>query len=669
VLPTLVATPEPPRLRAVALAGNPNAGKTTVFNALTGLRQKVANYAGVTVTRKSGMATTPEGPISVIDLPGTYSLNPTSPDEHVAAEVLRGVRPDTPAPDAIVCVVDAANLARNLLLFTQVAELGRPVVVALTMSDMAERMGRGVDAAALEGSLGVPVVPIVAHRGLGVAELRAAIDRAAIVEPEWRAESGDDPLLAEIAGRYRWIDEVVARCRKAGSSRVVFTERVDGVVMHPVWGLLIFAAVMAGLFFTIFVLADPLMNACQTGVVAGGRWLVGASGLGSGLLGKLLRDGVVAGVGAVLTFVPQIALLFLLLGLLEDSGYLARAAFLVDRLLARVGLHGKSFIPLLSSFACAIPGIMAARTIESRRDRLATILVAPFMSCSARLPVYLLLVSTFFSVWPAWGRAALMLGLYTLGIAAAAATAWAFSRARKTGPPALFILEMPQYQLPKARNVGLQTWQYTGAFVRRAGTIIFALSVLIWAATAFPALPGRRAASEAAAFARTWTPPVGSAVDAEAATFRAALGRHLASVAIAHSFAGRLGRAMEPVIAPLGFDWKMGVGLVGAFAAREVFVSTLGIVYSVGDPGEQTSSLSDAMRGDRRPDGSPVWTPLVGLTMLVWFVLAMQCVSTTAVVRRETGGWRWPLVQLGYMNALAYACCLLLHGVGLALGL
>ncbi len=669
MLPALNAVSEPARLRSIALAGNPNAGKTTVFNALTGLHQKVANYAGVTVMRRSGLAATPAGAVSVVDLPGTYSLHAASPDEQVATEVLRGGRADTPAPDVIVCVVDASNLARNLLLFTQVAELGRPVVVALTMTDVAERLGRAVDAGALSAALRAPVVPVVARRGAGVAELRAAIARATVAPAGWRPDPGDDPVLADVAGRYRWIDAVVESCRQPGEARAGLTERADALLMHRVWGLAVFGAVMTALFLTIFVIADPLMVWCQAAVTSGGRWAVTALGLDGGMLGALLRDGVVAGVGAVLVFVPQIALLFLLLGVLEDSGYLARAAFLMDRLLASVGLHGKSFIPLLSSFACAIPGIMAARTIESRRDRLATILVAPFMSCSARLPVYLLLVSTFFAAWPAWGRAVLMLSLYVFGIAAAAGTAWALARTRVAGRPAPFLLEMPRYQWPKPANVGLQVWHHTRAFVVRAGTTIFALSVLIWAATAFP-VPDRRAVAAAtAAFERSWTPPAGApAADAEEAR-RAALDRRLAGAALAQSVAGRLGHAMEPLIAPLGFDWKMGVGLVGAFAAREVFVSTMGIVYSVGDPGSDTTSLAEAMRRDRRPDGSPVWTPLVGFGMLLWFVLAMQCISTTAVVRRETGGWRWPLAQLAYMNSLAFVCCLAVHFGGKALGL
>ena len=679
-LPQTLSAP----IRTIALAGNPNAGKTSLFNALTGLRQKVANYAGVTVDKKTGPARTPAGPITVIDLPGTYSLEPVSPDERVAAEVLRGQRDDTPAPDAIIAVIDASNLARNLLLFTQLADLHRPLIVALTMPDVATGLGRPVDSAALALDLGVPVVPVVSHRGQGVSELLAALDRASIPGQPWlpatQTLDAADVVLADIAGRYRWIDSVVERCVKPGGvSSASVTNRVDAVLMHPVFGLGIFAAIMTGLFLTIFIIADPLMSGCQNAVTWFGALVT--SGLSEGLFKDLIDKGVFGGVGSVVVFAPQIALLFILLGLLEDSGYLARAAFLMDRLLSRVGLHGKSFIPLLSSFACAIPGIMSARSIQSPRDRLATILVAPFMSCSARLPVYLLLVGTFFGHWSSWGRGGLMLGLYVLGIAAAATIAWLFSRTRAAGPSAPFILELPRYQWPKPGNVGLQAWQYTRAFLVRAGTIIFALSILLWAATTFPRPSQAEIASRTAAFEQTWIPPVMKPAAAEPASSKAepppspeaikatALEQHLAGEALANSAAGRFGHLVEPVIAPLGFDWKMGVGLVGAFAAREVFVATMGIVYRVGDSEDDTAPLSEAMAKDRRPDGSPIWTPLVALSMLVWFVLAMQCISTTAVVRRETGGWTWPLIQLVSMNMIAYAACLVVYQGGRALGL
>jgi ferrous iron transport protein B len=382
------------------------------------------------------------------------------------------------------------------------------------------------------------------------------------------------------------------------------------------------------------------MDAMQGGV----EWLgaKAASSLPPGPLKSLVTDGIFKGVGAVVVFVPQIALLFLFLAVLEDSGYLARAAFLMDRVLAKVGLHGKSFIPLLSSFACAIPGILATRTIENRKDRLATILVAPFMSCSARLPVYLLLIGTFFAAYGPAVQAGIMLALYTLGIVAAAGTAWVFKRSLLKGPTAAFILEMPTYKLPQVSQVLRQVWLNSSEFLKKAGTIIFCLSVVLWGMTYYGVSQSRLSAMKAA----------GAGENA------------MAAERINHSIAGRLGHAMEPVIRPLGYDWKMGVGLVGAFAAREVFVSTMGIVYSVGDPGEETASLQAAMRADRRPNGKPVWTPLVAVSLLVWFVLAMQCMSTMAVVRRETGGWRWPLFMLIYMNALAYVVSLLVYQVG-----
>jgi ferrous iron transport protein B len=673
----------PGGIRRIALAGNPNAGKTSLFNALTGLRQKVANYPGVTVERKTGPARTPNGQVEVIDLPGTYSLVPASPDEQVAADVLAGRRADTPAPDVIVAVADATNLARNLFLISQLAELRKPMVVALTMVDLAETQGAPVDADALSAALGVPVVPVVSHRHRGIAELLAAVDKATEPTIHWTVDPEDaarDAVLADIAGRYRWIDHVVAGCvRPHAVGDRPASERIDAVLMHPVFGLGVFALVMTLLFFVIFTVAGPLNEGMEGAVQLLGGKVTGL--LEDGLLKDLLANGLFAGVGAVVVFVPQIALLFLCLGLLEDSGYLARAAFLMDRVLAKVGLHGKSFIPLLSSHACAIPGILSTRTIESPRERLTTILVAPFMSCSARLPVYLLLIETFFAASSFWVRGLLMLGCYVLGIAAAAGTAWALSRTRAAGRPSTFILELPTYQWPKIANVLLPTWQHTRAFLVRAGTIIFALSVLIWAISTFPR-PSEQTIATATAQAEVSWQSSGAAAAASAtiddghgamrpltadeiaARRQAQVDAAIGSAAIAGSIAGRLGHAIEPVVAPLGFDWKMGVGLIGSFAAREVFVSTMGIVYSVGDPGDDTAPLAQAMTSDRRPDGTVVWTPLVAVSMLVWFVLAMQCISTTAVVRREAGAWKWPLLQIAYMNSLAWVCCFAVFQIG-----
>jgi len=759
----------------VALAGNPNSGKTTVFNALTGLRQKVANYPGVTVEKKIGRCRLANGHwCQVIDLPGTYSLISRSPDETVAMEVLRGVRKDVRQPDVVVVVVDASNLQRNLYLVSQLIELGRPLVVALNMMDIAQRRGLRVSADKLQAELGVPVVPVVGYKRHGIAQLKEAIlcaavapmpnwalpdamkeellivggglaildsergfarregeapaemtslgrdhpgsagaspspdsadssvlprawicrgdldrrldryealaerlligDRAADIKPLAEQEPvaslldsacdrlrqlGIDPMQADVEAHYRWIEGVasrtVARQEPApdlGRSNIGpqpnLTQRVDAILCHKLWGLLIFSLIMGSLFVALFWLAKPIMDGIQSGIAALG--ILVTSHLSEGPIRALIRDGIFNGVGAVVVFVPQIALLFFFLAILEDTGYLARAAFLMDRLLSKVGLHGKSFIPLLSSFACAIPGIMATRTIENRRERLATILVAPFMSCSARLPVYTLLIGTFFAAYGALSQAGIMLACYGLGILAAAGTAFVFKRALTRGPATSFILELPTYKIPQASQVARQVWVNTKAFLTKAGTTIFCLSVILWAMAYYPRLPQERVA-RLNAEARDKNEKLVGAAQAE------------------YSFSGRLGHWMEPALRPLGYDWKIGIGLVSAFAAREVFVSSMGIVYSVGEVEDgKTADLSAAMRQDRyasgRHAGQAVWTPVVAVSLLVWFVLAMQCMSTFAIVRRETGGWRWPLFMLFYMNALAYVVSLAVFQIG-----
>ena len=728
--PNLVASSD----LTVALAGNPNSGKTTIFNALTGLRQRVANYPGVTVEKKTGTCRLPDGRrATIIDLPGTYSLVSRSPDEQVAMEVLRGLRSDTPVPDVVVVVVDASNLQRNLYLVSQLVELGRPMVVALNMMDIAERRGVNVSPRVLSEQLGVPVVSVVGHKRKGIDELRRAIVSARVAPmPDWPlpapmkqelaavgvafgedgppagpvrqataerlligdltgelhelarqphvastlrsahsrlAELGIDPMQADIEAHYRWIEAVADRACMSldelaamgnlgpgddildyASGRTSITERIDAVFMHRWWGFAVFAAIMATLFVSIFWLADPIMGGIESAVGALGQFVTAR--MPDGPLKALIADGIFAGVGAVVVFVPQIALLFLFLAILEDSGYLARAAFLMDRLLAKVGLHGKSFIPLLSSFACAIPGIMATRTIESPRERLRTILVAPFMSCSARLPVYTLLIGAFFASYGAAVQAGIMLSLYLVGIVAAAGTSWLFSR-RGRGPASAFILEMPSYKVPQAGQIFRVVWTNTWEFLSKAGTIIFCLSVILWAMTYYPQLSPERMAAIEQGMHRELGIATSVEIDSE-----------IASEQLRHSIAGRIGRAMEPAIRPLGYDWKMGVGLVGAFAAREVFISTMGIIYSAGDTDEDVTTLSSAMRADQYPDGRPVWTPVVAVSLLVWFVLAMQCMSTLAVVRRETGTWRWPVFMLLYMNGLAYVVCLGIYQIG-----
>jgi ferrous iron transport protein B len=758
----------------VALAGNPNSGKTTIFNALTGLRQKVANYPGVTVEKKTGRCRLPGGGVAnIIDLPGTYSLVSRSPDEQVAMEVLRGLRPDTPAPDAVIVVVDASNLQRNLYLVSQLIELGRPLVVALNMIDIAERRGLPISAERLRKQLGVPVVPVVGNKRKNIDRLKQAIleatvaplpdwslpdamreevmlvggslmlltgqdsldrgkalaerlligDRAADLRDIWTHEPvaslldhagkrlaalGIDPMQADIEAHYLWIDQVasaslIGACERLNSPglpladtapvapRKTFTDRLDAILVHKFWGLIIFALIMSVLFVTIFWLAQPIMNGMQNAIVWFGQFAT--QRLGDGPLKSLINDGIIGGVGTVISFVPQIALLFLFLAILEDSGYLARAAFLMDRLLARVGLHGKSFIPLLSSFACAIPGILATRTIESRRDRLATILIAPFMSCSARLPVYSLLISAFFIGYGALTQASIMLGCYALGILAAVATAWVFKRSLLRGGATTFILELPSYKFPQTSQVARQVWTSAGAFVTKAGTTILAFSVILWAMNYYPRLPKDRAAAIRTAsmqkslqglikeqeMEHIWGPGHkaetdqqlyqdvigvwGGAANVEKVQLSAA-DNAVAAAQSEYSIAGRVGHAMEPAIRPLGFDWKMGVGLIGAFAARETFVSTMGITYAAGDTDNGTKVLADSMKADKYPNGKPVWTPLVAISLLVWFVLALQCISTVAIARRETGGWGWPIFMIVYMNALAYVGSLVVFQLG-----
>ena len=637
----------------IALAGNPNAGKTTIFNGLTGLRQKIANYPGITVEKKTGRCMVGDTEVEVLDLPGTYSLVAASPDEQVTSTVLEGVRGDTPPPDVVVAVVDASTLSRGLFLVSQLMELQRPLVIALNMMDIAARRGRPVDPEALSRQIGVPVVPLIGNRKDGIGQLLASLTVAKVPpKPSWQPTTDSDPVLAEIAGRYAWVDATVTACVHPGALRITNSERIDRVLLHPIFGFATFALIMAGLFITLFTLATPIMDWCQGGVTALGAWLTGS--MEAGDLKSLLNDGLFAGVGGVIVFVPQIALLFLFLALLEDSGYLARAAFLMDRVLHRVGLHGKSFIPLLSSFACAIPGILSARTIDAPRERIATILVAPLMSCSARLPVYALAIAAFFGHWSAWAQGLLMLGLYVLGIVVAFLLSWVAMKIRGRQGSSPLLLELPAYKVPQPSLVLTQVWHGTSAFLTRAGTIILALSIGIWAITTYPKPSSEDTAQAEARFETTWKAPEGVPA-AEAATHRQeAQDRYLAQAGLEHSIAGRLGHALEPVIAPLGYDWKIGVGLVGAFAAREVFVSTLGIVYAVGDPGDDTSDLQAAIRADRHPDGTPVWTMATAASLLVWFVLAMQCMSTTAVVRRETGSWGWAIGQMVGLNVIAW---------------
>lgn len=680
-------------LTRIAVAGNPNAGKTTLFNRLTGLHQKVGNYPGVTVERKEGAATVNGVSLQVLDLPGAYSLTAHSPDEEVARDILFGWQPDCPPPDAVLMVVDSTNLERNLFLATQILELGCPCVLALNMVDVAERRGTVIDYARLEELLGVPVVPTVALTGQGADALDAALlaprvsparaplkpavarevealsqtlsdrgtpvhlahgiavrllasptgldDAAARYSPELAAElsAARDRLTAEglawqgcdAGSRYRWLRELVAACVTHSSAEhaVTTSDKLDRVLTHRFVGPLLFALVMAAMFQSIYTWAAPFMDGINHATDALKN--LARAGLPPGVLTDLLCEGVLTGVGAVMVFLPQIVFLFFFLCLLEESGYMARAAFVMDRLMSRVGLHGRSFVPLLSSFACAIPGIMAARTIASKRDRLVTILVAPLMTCSARLPVYALLIAAFvpqrrlFGVLSAQGLA--LLSLYALGVCAALVLARIFKSTLLRGPTPALLIELPPYRWPNWPNLLRELWQRAFLFVRFAGTLILSISIVLWFLAAFPHY------------------------EAPAGTPAATAGE----LQLEHSYLGRAGHFIEPVVRPLGFDWRIGVGLISSTAAREVMVSTLGVVFAVGEKAtHEDQSLKDQLRAATWPDGRPLFTPACVAALLVFFVFACQCMSTVAVVVRETGTWRWAAFMVCYLGVLAY---------------
>jgi ferrous iron transport protein B len=754
----------------VALTGNPNCGKTTLFNALTGLRAKVGNYAGVTVERKEGKLTGIEtkADIRVLDLPGTYSLSPNSLDEQVSRDVLLNRLPELPAPNLIVVVVDASNLQRNLYYATQVIELGHPTILALNMVDVAENNGHAINSLKLTELLGVPVLPIVASTGEGLPQLREKIVAMATSSHEikprlfcqlpglFRIEAtgladllaktyqerqlqataeallllSNEKALASSSTHYpQQIQDAVAAARKRLDAANVdwrgapiewryarvaeiqqtattelsppsetFSDKLDRVVTHKIWGTVIFIAVMYTIFQCIFTFAEYPMTWLEGGVSwAGGQ--IGAM-IPPGDLHDLLVNGVIAGVGAVVVFLPQILMLFMFIGLLEDTGYMARAAFLMDRLMSKVGLHGKSFIPMLSSFACAIPGIMATRTIESPKDRLVTILVAPLMSCSARLPVYTLLIGACipdrvlgnlnyelnlgFTKLNCFGflglRGLTMLAMYLLGIVVALLMAWIFKKTLLKGETPMLIMELPAYKRPVLSVTLRHVWERAKLFLTRAGTVILGISIVLWFLATYPKSSKLEAVFETQ---RTEITNSFNAISLPTGTGGtsnqlAALQEQIDAVnkaesgeKLRRSFAGMLGRAIEPVIAPLGFDWKIGIGLVASFAAREVFVSTMSTVYNVGefnDSDEGMKTLEQTLREQERPDGSPVYTTLTGITLMVFYVFAMQCVSTVAVVRRETNSWKWPVFQWFYMGVLAWGLAFLTYHGGKLLG-
>ncbi len=696
----------------IALVGNPNSGKTSVFNALTGLRQKVANYPGVTVEKKTGMLKGGNrAQVKIYDLPGLYSLVPKSLDDKIASDIITGRSAEIGNLKLTVVVVDASNLSRNLYLVTQIIELGAPVLLALNMLDSAKTKGLEIDVETLSKELNIPVVPIAANKRNGIQKLREKIfelaedDRNSVqnaglrVDDEirkatapicdwlkenthitspascsealrvlsndkaldtWiqnRSESNNGlkmvvnqsreklskknvpwPML-ETRLRYQWIDDICKKTVRQVKEERSFSEKLDKVFTHRLAGPFIFLFIFALIFQTIFSWAEVPMNGIEIFI----GWLgqnVSAF-MPDGVLEDLLVNGVIAGVGAILIFLPQIMFLFFFLSLLENTGYMARVAFMMDRFMRGAGLSGRSVIPLLSSFACAIPGIMATRTIQNSRERLITIMIAPLMSCSARLPVYALMIGAFIPSIAVLGIFSLpgltLLAMYLLGIVAAIATAFVLKRSKgKKQQPSTFIMELPPYRRPSLHRTFLQVYERAKIFVTDAGKIILAISIVLWFLASYPKPQTDISSSEA----------------------------------IKQSFAGQLGQVIEPVIEPLGFDWKIGIALITSFAAREVLVSTLATIYNVEGADETSVTLREAMRNERHPEtGKPVYTPLVALSLMVFFALACQCMSTVAVVRRETNSWRWPFIMIAYMTILAYLGSLVVYQGGQLLGL
>ncbi len=709
--------------RTFAVVGNPNAGKSTLFNRLTGLRQRTANYPGVTVEKHLGTAIVGNEALDLIDLPGVFGLTPDSADERIAVDVLLGRVDGTPQPDGILAVVDATRLYQGLFLLQQLAELGRPMVVVLTMTDAAARLGTRIDLDKLREGLGnLPVVGVVATTGRGMADLERELQSAmsqtqkpvgsfwpalreaaahlvdklredprapslqelerSLIEEDPSVDArlvaiagasiretvanlrealfgGEPGLAAEARYRYRRIRELLATVQSAAPPMTRWGSAVTDWLNRPYPATVLFFVVMALVFQAVFAWAAPFMDAIDGSTTALGEFIRGF--VAPGLVQSLIVDGVIAGVGSVIIFLPQILILFLFIILLEDTGYLARAAFLVDRAMRPVGLSGQSVIPLLSSFACAVPGIMATRAIPDRRDRIATILAAPFLTCSARLPVYALLIAAFvpsrtYGIVNLQGM--VLFGLYLLGIVGGIGTALLLRRSALRGPKPNFVLALPAFRLPNARTVAIALLDRARVFLRRAGTVIFLVAVIVWALAYFPrseAIDADAAAARAAAEAN-WNGVVLAGelerIDNEAAA------AHLEQSAL-----GRAGKIVEPVFAPLGWDWKISAAVIAGFPAREVVVAVLGTIYAVGEEADE-ASLADRLGSARFADGSPVFSLPMVLGLLVFYAWCLQCVATLAVIRRETNSWRWPVFAWGYMTALGYLGALLIYQVG-----
>ncbi|MBN2431950.1 MAG: ferrous iron transport protein B [Acidobacteria bacterium] len=716
----------------VAIAGNPNAGKTTLFNALTGANAKIGNYPGITVERRMGLLELPRaGLVELVDIPGTYSLTARSADEEVAIIELLG-RKGFKRPDAAIVVLDATALERNLFLLMQVLEFEVPVIAAINMLDAAHKDCIEIDFESLQEIFQVPFIGVSARKRQGIGELKAALDHLLatgkppvperwlwhppavlekdlnLLEPVLKREldfletpnrrrafalwllmslrenvelqvapvildearrvlrrirkAGRDLDREVILKRYEFIDSrSVDYIRRPSEQCRTPSDRIDTVLTHPVWGFLIFMFIMGIIFQALFSWSDPFISLLEQGFGALSRWLEVI--LPAGFLRALLIDGIIAGVGAVVGFLPQILFLFLFISLLEGTGYLARAAFMIDGVMRRIGLHGQAFVPMLSGLACAVPAILATRTIESRRDRLLTLMVVPLMSCSARLPAYTLIIGAIFPATQQWGFISygtmILLGIYVLSTVLALVAAGILGKTVFKGKPQPLLLELPPYRLPDLKSLGMTLWERSRVFLSTAGTIILVMTVILWVLLRFPGetpaeITGQMAQAQAA----------GDATRLEALQNEAQAAR------LENSYAGQLGTLIEPVIKPLGFDWKIGVGLIGAFAAREVFVSTMGVVYGIGDDGnEESTGLRQAMTDARRPDGRKVWTPLTGVSLMIFFMIAMQCMSTLAVVRSETKSWKWTFFLIAYLTGTAYIASLLVYQGGRLLGL
>ena len=711
----------------VLIAGNPNSGKSTLFNALSGGSAHVGNYPGVTVDRTSARLRLGAQDIELVDVPGMYSLTASSPEEQLAVNALTeaGTR-------AVICVVDATTLQRGLYLALQLIESGASVVVALNMMDAAERIGLRIDTERLSELFGSPVIPVVATKRRGLDALRTALEkalepgsgmkRAEVAYPpeleadieklipvvaRWRPETppnqlrvfalwsllslGEDSLrgvsddvrravhdvreaanaqgrnidLEIISSRYAWLDDALSGVCAVEGARPSWSERIDRVLTHPVLGLIVFSVVMFGIFEALFAGAEPLISAIES--FTGFMQAQAAEILPPGVLQDLVVEGIIAGVGNVIVFAPQILMLFLFIGFLEDSGYLARVAFVIDRVMKGVGLHGKAFVPLLSGFACAVPAVMATRTIERRRDRLVTMLALPLMSCSARLPVYILVVGTVFAGqsvgWFSAG-AVVLFSMYTLSVLVTLAAIAVIRRTVLPGPAPTFVLEMPPYRWPSGQILWLNAWRRLRIFLVDAGTIILAMTILLWALLSFPKSAD---VTEHYAADRVRVEQM-AAPDAEKDELLRSLDSQEAADQLGNSFGGKFGHAIEPAIRPIGFDWQIGVGIIGAFAAREVFISTLGVVFGIGEADEENKPLRQALRDARHADGTPVMTPLSGISLMIFFLLACQCMSTLAVVRRESGSWKWPVFLFTYMTVLADMASFAVYQGGQLLG-